>query len=297
MCVAWNHGVIIVSWDHGEAHGGPQLRMYSLADGSFVRRIGSKGSGKGQFNFYRGGLCVSPDGDSVLVAEYGNGRVQQVRIVDGSWVRFVGKGVLSVPDFVDCNADVVVVSEAFRWNRISVFSWSDGSVRTQIGHRDSGPGRLIRPFGLRLLADGSGVVVADSLADRLCVFALSGELVSTVGSRGQGLDYPCDVAECALGGGFVVANTLGSSLVTLGRNGVKVGLCGEEDGLHYGFGGPVALAVLPDGGMVVREWEGNRLQIFRGFELRKTWIIACATLASRGWRTSVTTKRARVEAV
>ena len=66
------------------------LHMHSLEDGSLVRRIGSKGSGKGQFNFNMGGLCVSPDGDSVLVAECYNNRVQEVRVVDGSWVRFVG---------------------------------------------------------------------------------------------------------------------------------------------------------------------------------------------------------------
>jgi hypothetical protein len=66
MCVALKHGLVIVSGIGSES----ELHMHSLADGSLVRRVGSKGSGKGQFNFHCGGLCVSPDGDSVLVAEY-----------------------------------------------------------------------------------------------------------------------------------------------------------------------------------------------------------------------------------
>ncbi len=45
---------------------------------------------------------MSPDGDSVLVAEYFNNRVQQVKIADGSWERFVGVSVLKRPDFIDC---------------------------------------------------------------------------------------------------------------------------------------------------------------------------------------------------
>ncbi len=99
MCVARNHGLVIFS--ENQDRDGFQLLVHSLADGSLVRSIGSKGSGKGQFNFSCGGLCVSPDGDSVLVAEWHNNRVQQVRIVDGSWVRFIGEGVLKLPEYVD----------------------------------------------------------------------------------------------------------------------------------------------------------------------------------------------------
>jgi hypothetical protein len=123
MCVSLKHGLIIVS----DVSGGYQLHMHSLLDGSLLRSIGSKGRGEGQFSCFYGGLCVSPDGDSVLVAECYNKRVQQVKIADGSWVRFVGVGVLEEPDYVDCNTDVIAVSET-ALHRISVFSWADGSV-------------------------------------------------------------------------------------------------------------------------------------------------------------------------
>ena len=179
MCVTRKHGLIIVSDFFTK-----RLRMYSLTDGSLVRSVGSDGSGKGQFNFFFGGLCVSPDDDSVLVAECHNNRVQQVSILDGSWVRFVAEGVLKRPEFVDCNADVIVVSEFC--NRVNVFSWADGSLVAQFGSLGSGPGKLKNPRGLKLLANRSEVVVADSGNHRLCVFTLSGKFVAAVGSGAQG---------------------------------------------------------------------------------------------------------------
>ncbi len=224
MCVALKHGLVIVSEYKGDGYS--LLHMHSLADGSLVRRIGRKGNGKRQFNFDCGGLCVSPDGDSVLVAEKYNNRVQQVRIVDGSWVRFVGRGMLSKPDFVDCNGDVIAVSEAC--HRISVLSWADGIVRAQFGSYGSGPGQLKYPHGLRLLADGSGVVVVDNNNHRLCVFTLSGEFVAAVGSEEQGLNWPYDVLECASDGSFIVANWGSHNLVKLSRDGAKVGVYGER---------------------------------------------------------------------
>jgi hypothetical protein len=260
MCVALKHGLVIVSdsstWDTRALH------MHSLADGSLVRRIGSAGSGEGQFSFNYGGLCVSPDGDSVLVAECYNNRVQQVRIVDGSWVRFVGEGVLREPQYVDCNADVIAVSE--NCHRISVLSWADGSVRAQLGSGGSGPGQLFYPCGVRLLADGSGVVVADCYNHRLCVFALRGEFVAAVGSEEQGLNNPYDVLECASDGSFIVANWLGNNLVKLSRDGANIGVYGKLGGGNGEFNYPTALAALPDGGMVVREQLGARFQVFGG---------------------------------
>jgi hypothetical protein len=265
MCVVLKHRLVIVTmkrvvWDENP---GSELHMHSLADGSLVRSIGSKGSGKGQFNFSCGGLCPSPDGDSVLVAEANNDRVQQVRIVDGSWVRFVGEGVLYKPQFVDCNADVIAVSES-DWHRISVFSWADGSVWAQFGSYGSGLGQLWYPRGVRLLADGSGLVVADMNNHRLCVFTVSGECWAVVGNSEEGLSYPYDVLEYASDGSFIVANFSGDNLIKLSVDGVKLGLYGKKGSGNGEFNQPTALAALLNGGMVVRECDGERFQVFGG---------------------------------
>jgi hypothetical protein len=276
ICVSQKHALLIVS-----VAGLDRLDMYSLADWSLVRSVGSKGRKKGQFHFDCGGPCISPDGDSVLVAEVYNNRVQQLQIVDGSWVRFVGEDVLRSPQYVDCNTDVIVASE-FGPGRISVLAWVDGSVLARFGSRDSDLVPLSGPRSLRLLADGSGVVVVDCCNHRLCVFALSGESVTVVGSREQGLEFPFDVLECASDGSFLVANYGGNNLIHLSRDGAEVGISGE-------FVEPVALVALPDGGLVVRKDQCVCFQVCRGFELRKTWISVCVTLAARGWGADGTT--------
>ncbi len=267
MCVAPNHGLIMVT-DHDTM----QLRMYSLADWSLVRTIGVRGSGREQFHFRWGGLCVSSDGDSVLVAEWGNHRVQQVRIVDGAWVRFVGEGVLEKPDFVDCNGAVIAVSE-WACHRISVLSWADGRVRARFGSYGSVPGQLRFPRGVRLLADGSGLAVADSWNHRLCVFTLNGGLVAAGGSREQGMWYSCDVLECVSDGGFIVANFYGKDLVKCSRHDAKIRAHGEKGDIAVQL--PSALSLLPDGGIVVRDKCG--LSIVRDRLHRLQWIGVCVS--------------------
>lgn len=62
MCVSQKHRVVIVSSCAN------QLCVYSIDDGSLARKIGTCGKAeKGQCSYY-GGVCVSPDGDTVLVA-------------------------------------------------------------------------------------------------------------------------------------------------------------------------------------------------------------------------------------
>ncbi len=301
MCVALKHGLVIMS--EFVSGGDSVLHMYSLMDGSLVRSIVRKGGGRGKFVWGGGGPCVSPGGDSVLVADTNNDRVYQVRIVDGSWVRFVGEGVLKWPECVDCNTDVIAVLEGC--HRISVLSWTDGSVLTRFSKEGSGPGQLRCPSVVRLLADGSSLVVADTLNDRLCVFALSGEFVAAVGSRKQGLSFPYDVLECALDGSFIVANDRGRGVVRLSRDGAKVE---PLDGFDEGFDDDAearelttrsALARLPEGGLVFRRCLGfdtARIQVFHGLELRKAWITVCVTFAKHG-HVGDTAKRARATAV
>jgi hypothetical protein len=274
ICVALKHGLIIVSDNKTK-----QLHMYSLTDGSLVRTIGGRGRGKGQFDFGYGGLCVSPDGDSVLVAEWGNNRVQEVRIVDGAWVRFVGEDVLKQLEDVDCNIDIIAVSE--NCYRISVLSWADGSVRARFGSYGSGPGQLDLPCGIRLLADGSGVVVADSWNHRLCVFTLSGGFVAAVGSEETGLYYPYDVLECACAdGSFIVASSGSNNVVKFRRDGSKAEAIVKSGGGNSDrFSNPTALAALTGGAVLVRDCGGARYSIIRDRCHRLEWIAACVSAA------------------
>jgi hypothetical protein len=255
--------------------------MHSLLDGSLVRSIGSKGSGKGEFMFSCGGLCVSPDGDSVLVAEYHNIRVQQVKIADGSWVRFVGVGTVTNPDYVDCNTEVIAVSEiavSACWKgHISVFSWVHGSVLARFGSCGRCPGKLWCPRGLRLLCDGNELVVADSFNNRLCLFTVTGEFATTVAKKDDGLSQPYDVIEYGADGGFIAANHSTMSLAHFSRAGEVSDLIGSTVTSAIQLDKPLALEALPEGGLVVRTL--GCLHVFNGPNARLAWITACAVLA------------------
>lgn len=244
------HGLVIVSdWQFF------QLHVYMLHDGSFVRSIGNHGSGRGQFNFLCGGLCITPDNDGVLVAECYNRRVQEVRIMGDKspWVRFIG---VDGPQYVDCNSKAIVTSgdEAMP---INVFSWVTGERSASFG----GPGQDLHR--VRLLANGDGLVVADTSRYRLCVFGLTGELVRAMA---LGVSGPYDFLP--MDDGFVVINLVGN-LATVSADG------GGVAWVELGRGCARALTALPDGGFVTRTITG--LHVFHGLALRASWIALCCT--------------------
>ncbi len=277
LCVSLKYGLVVVSDINSS-----QLHVYLLGDGSLVRTIGSHGSGKGQFHFSFGGLCTSPGGDSVLVAECNNDRVQEVRILEtddtSRCIRLVGVGVLRWPEYVDCNADFIVVSGGC-YRMMSVLSWRTGDCVSQFGRYGGGggPGQLIRPCGVRLLVGcpTTRLVVADSGNHRLCVFRLSGEFVGALESTGRVLNIPCDVL--VEGGSFVFVNFGTDNVVKMSSAGEVVGVYGGTTiPGERGFNEPISLAALPDGGMVIRERAGCRFQVFSGLACRALWIALCA---------------------
>jgi hypothetical protein len=202
--------------------------------------------------------------------------VQQVKIADGSWVRFVGDSVLQYPDYVDCNTDVIAVSESMT-HRISVFAWADGSVLAQFGGYGDGPGELWCPLGLRLLCDGNKLVVADTGNNRLCLFTVTGKLVSTLANKDDGLSQPYDVIEYGADGGFIAANHSTMSLAHFSRAGEVSDLIGSTVTSAIQLDKPLALEALPEGGLVVRTL--GCLHVFNGPNARLAWITACAVLA------------------
>jgi hypothetical protein len=272
MCATLQYGLVIVSdWQTN------QLDMYSLIDGTLVKQVGGKGRGRSEFHHGQG-LCLGPCGDSVLVAEFYNSRVQEVRIADGSWVRFIGVGQLHKPQQVDCNADVIVVSET--WDHISVLSWAGGRLLARIGNWGSGPSRLKCPLGVRLLATGNEVLIADCSNHRLCVFRLSGEFVAAVGCSSGGLRSPCAVVQCVADDGYLVANTYGDDvLIKLSTRGVTTNVYHTEEARNCDdnkYNGIKALVALPNNGYLVLDMCKDRVQQLMDCRARLAWMRACA---------------------
>jgi hypothetical protein len=137
------------------------------------------------------------------------------------------------------------------WTAVRVVAYGFGAP-------GSADGQLDRPYGLRFTADGTGLVVADNENSRVSTFRVEdGSFV-----RHLGLSFPFDVEECE--GGWLVA-CYGKSTIEFVGGGVggasraTLGKRGKGDGqLH----GPSALALVPDLGLVVREWDGSRVQVF-----------------------------------
>ena len=213
-----------------------QLYVYSLADGALVRSFGGPGVGPCQFQWDEAGLCLTCRG-TLLVAECDNKRLQEVNVDDGSWVRFMGEAVLDTPDYVDCNATVIAVSET-ESQRVSLLSWTDGALLVRIG---TGQRQLRCPRGLRLLADGGGVAVTNlDQVDELCFFSMAGEFVRSIA---VGLD-PIDVVEVDGGAGFIVVNRSVCTLskVSVANEEVTPFVCEGADGSQFTC--PKALAVV-----------------------------------------------------
>ena len=57
--------------------------------GVYVRTIGSKGAGAGEFE-WPSGLCLSLHGELLLVADINNHRVHVLRVADGMHMRSIG---------------------------------------------------------------------------------------------------------------------------------------------------------------------------------------------------------------
>ena len=87
--------------------------------GELVRTFGSKGGGKGEFN-YPTGLSTSPDGHHLYVSDCKNHRVQ-VFTLEGQFVREFGTGQLKCPHGLTVTSDGSVLVADNGNNRVAVF--------------------------------------------------------------------------------------------------------------------------------------------------------------------------------
>ena len=158
--------------------------------GQFIRTFGSEGSGNGQFNNPRG-ICISPDGEYLYVADSSNNRVQVLRASDGECIRIIDEvpGHFNSPSFVCLSHnDTLFVTDAWR-HYIEVFRASDGSHIKGFGSRAP----LNYPSGICLSLDNQNLFVADQ--ERVQVLhAEDGAFMRMIGSNGNGpdqYDLPC----------------------------------------------------------------------------------------------------------
>ena len=262
-----------------------KLHCYNLRDGLESSVVGRGfGAGDMQFHWSCGGVCVTPRG-TLLVAEYFNHRVPEVDLDSTDhFLRVFGQGeeapAIEFPQYVDCNGVHVVVSEVSA-GRICVLSYADGSLVRRIGLAGAMP--LCSPRGVKLLADGSGVMVADYGNDRVVLLSLAGNMQGSVPQRVQlqaELERPFGVVQCAAPDGDVVVMVACSGAAGNWTRLTKVSFRGgvlesvdKPAGSGHGSCYCVFdIATLPEGGLVALDYDASRFQLFSAMALRMVWI-------------------------
>ena len=134
--------------------------------------------------------------------------------------------------------------------------------------------QLSMPRGLKLLRDGSGVVVSDRNNGRLAMFSLDGKVCTTL----DHVSGPYDVVEVDDDGSFIACSYDDGTLVRVSADGTakdEYTLDGVSDDDEAGMTSPCAIALLPGGGLVVRDGSGHgreHLRVFKSLHLRMAWL-------------------------
>jgi DNA-binding beta-propeller fold protein YncE len=133
------------------------IAVFSLCDGSLVRRLGSNRSCNDK-PLHPRGLCFMSDDRHVAVADDDNDRVS-VFSVAGEFIRYIGKGVLRRPKGVAASAfdELVVADTGSRCLRL--FS-AAGDLLASVGEGDF----------TGVVVHGSSVLAVDVVARIMAVF-------------------------------------------------------------------------------------------------------------------------------
>ena len=276
-----------------------KLHCYNLTDGLECSVVGrGRGAGDMEFNWGCGGVCVTPRG-TLLVADFYNDRVPEVDLgVSDRFVRVFGPGdgalELKFPQFVDCNGVHVAVSEEGA-NRVCVLSYANGSLVGRL--RSAGNIPLSTPRGVKLLADGSGVAVADYNNHRVVLLSLAGNVLSDsplVVQSHADLKFPIGIVQCAAPEGDVAVMVScrgdASGWTRLMKIGLRSGMlesvdyAGTEGGL---FDGVYDIATLPAGGLIALDPGACCSHVFTSLALRMEWIklsVSCQRGHGVVWR-------------
>ena len=167
------------------------------ANGVFLSKWGSFGTGNGQFNGPYG--IVADATGNVYVADSGNNRIQKFDAGGNfllKWGAF-GTGNSQFKSPTDVGVDTtgnVYVTDAFNY-RVKKFD-SNGAFLAAWGSQGSNNGQFNAPYGIEVDAS-LGVLVSDSNNHRVQRFSTAGTFISVTGSFGSGdgqFKYPTGVA-------------------------------------------------------------------------------------------------------
>ena len=252
-----------------------RLGAVAAAGAGFVRVIGSRGAGNGQFNEPCGGVAFDGEGN-LVVCDGNNHRIQVFRYSDGTHLRSIGSeggegnGQFNVPWGIAFDgAGHIIVSECWG-HRVQVLRYSDGAHVRTIGSEGSGNGQLSGASGIAVDGEGN-VAIFDSGNARVQVFRLSdGTHIRTIGSKGSGNGQLGGSGGRGYNGG-VAFDSEGNLVVADGDNhrvqvlrysdGAHVRTIGSKGSDNGQFNYPSAIAIDSDGRIVVADTWNDRVQV------------------------------------
>ena len=210
------------------------------------------------------GMGLAPDG-RIFVADTHYNQVliynQEGNLLDKFGQPGRGPGEFEMPTDVVIDRDGnIYVSETGGNDRISKFDPQFSYIKS-FGGSDAGEATTSRPVGMTIDADNT-LWVADAVNHRLLQFSLDGELLSRIGSIGDGLGqfrYPHDIALMP-DGSLIVAEYGNSRLQQVTRDGKGVRTWGQAGWQVGQLGYPWGVAVA-NGKVYVVDSGNNRLQV------------------------------------
>ena len=152
-------------------------------EGNFLRKIGSQGENAGQFNLPFGVKYLNDN--EILIADYGNNRIQQINVQSGTAVKSFGKygkakGEFSNPIDVCLDEQHRIIVTDFSNHRIQVIT-REGETITMFGN--SGPEKLNYPRSC--IPYKNMFLVADAGNYCIKVFDQSGTFLYKFGKQGN----------------------------------------------------------------------------------------------------------------
>ena len=225
-------------------------------EGNCLRKIGGHGSNSGQFK-YPNGVSFLKDNE-ILIADFGNHRIQHLNIKTGTVVKSfgkcgTGKGELKNPRDVCLDDEGRIVVADYNNNRIQVIS-KEGETNLTFG--DSGPEKVIHP--VCCITFKNMIFVSDR--DNNCVkaFDRSGTFLYKFGKQGNQdgqFSYP-----------YLMHVDSSNNLLVCDKKNNRVqqfSLDGRFTGKSNAVLGPIGITTTPDGRILVTSSTDKKVYILK----------------------------------
>jgi DNA-binding beta-propeller fold protein YncE len=232
--------------------------------------VGTHGSEQGQLRDPKFTCFVRRNGiDTLLICDYGNGRVVEITVT-GVFLRAIAMKNGGRPWGVSyCGSSDFIAVSLYLDHAVVLLQYASATVMATLpvgssgSARGSDDGQLYSPQGLRFAADGTQILLADSVNHRVSLFSVaSGKfLAHTATGAANGTRRPSDVLQCGDGSRVVAEGEAHGSVVCVGVDGVTVQqiVAGEDDFIPHSL----AYSPLLRGVLVKERGSGGRVMLLK----------------------------------